>query len=105
MTKLTSSTRTTQEFPYPAELFELVDRLCYKGWTFNLGDIDRGQGSKGLTLDIVTLGRDSYHPERGETYCVHHYMPVPPAAYNRQSWTLPAEDAPHDADYSGDGGG
>ena len=24
--------------------------------------------------------------EQGETYRVHHYMPVPPAAYDRRSW-------------------
>lgn len=48
--------------------------------------MDRGQGSKGLTLCITTRGVDSYHPERGETYRVRHYMPVPPAAYNEKSW-------------------
>lgn len=73
--------------PDPTILAELVETLAYRpGWTFTLGDIDRGQGSEGLTLDIVTLGYNSYHPERGENYGVHHYMPVPPAAYNRQSW-------------------
>lgn len=35
---------------------------------------------------ITTCGYNSYHPDRGETYRVNHYMPVPPAAYNRQSW-------------------
>jgi hypothetical protein len=48
--------------------------------------MDRGQGSEGLTLDIVTLGYNSYHPERGEHYAVHHYMPVPPAAFDERSW-------------------
>lgn len=76
-----------QTAPYPTELADLVDALRYRpGWTFALADVDRGQGSQGLTLDIVTCGYNSYHPDRGETYQVHHYMPVPPASYNRQSW-------------------
>ena len=73
--------------PYPTELADLVEKISYRpGWTFTLDYLDRGQGSEGLTLDIVTLGYNSYHPERGQTYGVHHYMPVPPASYNRQSW-------------------
>lgn len=76
-----------QEAPDPTVLFELVDKLAYRpGWTFHLSDIDRGQGSAGLTLDITTLGYNSYHPDEGETYRVHHYMPVPPAAFDRRSW-------------------
>jgi hypothetical protein len=76
-----------QVAPDPEVLVELVSQLAYRpGWTFTLGDIDRGQGSEGLTLDITTLGYDSYHPDRGETYRVHHYMPVPPAAFDRRSW-------------------
>lgn len=76
-----------QTAPDPTELFDLVDGLAYRpGWTFVLEDVDRGQGSEGLTLDIVTRGYDSYHPERGEVYRVHHFMPVPPAAYDRASW-------------------
>lgn len=73
--------------PRPSELFDLVEKLQYRpGWTFTLRDIDRGQGSEGLTLDIVTLGYNSYHHEDGPNYGVHHYMPVPPAAYDRRSW-------------------
>lgn len=76
-----------QEAPDPLVLMELVAALTYRpGWTFHLVDLDRGQGSVGLTLDVVTRGFDSYHPERGETYRVHHYFPVPPAAYDRRSW-------------------
>lgn len=76
-----------QVAPYPTELADLVATLAYKpGWTFTLEDIDRDQGSEGLTLDIVTLGFDSYHPERGQHYRVHHYMPVPPASFDRRSW-------------------
>jgi hypothetical protein len=76
-----------QVAPDPEVLHRLVAGLAYKpGWTFTLSDIDRGQGSEGLTLDIVTLGYDSYHPERGQHYSVHHYMPVPPAAFDERSW-------------------
>jgi hypothetical protein len=75
------------EAPYPVALQTLVEQLRYRpGWTFDLVDLDRGQGSKGLTLDIVTLGYNSYHPDQGEHYRVHHYMPVPPAAYDVRSW-------------------
>jgi hypothetical protein len=34
----------------------------------------------------VSLGYDTYHPDRGETYRVQHYFPVPPAAYDERSW-------------------
>ena len=76
-----------QEAPYPKELKALVDSLEYrKGWRFRLAHHDRGQGSIGLTLIITTQGYDSYNPDNGETYRVNHFMPVPPAAYNEQSW-------------------
>lgn len=76
-----------QEAPFPEILDSLVKRLRYRpGWIIRLMDIDRGQGSKGLTLIITTKGYDSYHPDNGENYRVNHYMPVPPAAYNEQSW-------------------
>jgi hypothetical protein len=69
-----------QQAPFPEPLRELVGQLTYRpGWTFTLIDTDRGQGSVGLTLDIVTSGYNSYHPERGPNYRVHHYMLVPPA--------------------------
>lgn len=75
-----------QGAPYPEILAGLVDRLRYRaGWRFELADLDRGQGSAGLTLVITTLGTNSYHA--GETdYRVNHYMPVPPAAYDERSW-------------------
>lgn len=78
----------TQKFPTPTELFDLVDKCSYRpGWMVELvPDLDRGQGSEGLTLVITSLGYNSYHPEQGETYRVNHYMPVPPAAYDRRSW-------------------
>jgi hypothetical protein len=76
-----------QVAPDPEVLHRLVETLVYKpGWRFVLADIDRGQGSEGLTLDIITRGYDSYHPDRGENYRVHHYMPVPPAAFDERSW-------------------
>lgn len=76
-----------QTAPFPTALAELVEQLTYRpGWEFRLEHLDRTQGSQGLTLDVTTEGYNSYHPERGPNYRVHHYMPVPPAAYNRQSW-------------------
>lgn len=75
-----------QDAPYPQILADLVDKLTYRpGWRFVLEHIDRGQGSAGLTLDIITWTTNSYHPEQ-TNYQVHHYMPVPPAAFNEQSW-------------------
>lgn len=77
----------TQRFPYPGELAKLVGEMEYRpGWEFRLEDYDRGQDSHGLTLIITTCGYDSYHPDLGESYRVNHYMPVPPAAFNRRSW-------------------
>jgi hypothetical protein len=29
---------------------------------------------------------DTYHPDRGRTYHVLHYFPVPAASYGRRSW-------------------
>lgn len=71
--------------PDPDLLHGLVDQLAYKeGWKFWLEDMDRGQGSEGLTLVIQRYGPDSYHPER--IMRVNHYMPVPPAAFDERSW-------------------
>lgn len=77
-----------QESPDPVILFDLVQRCSYRPrWTVTLlEDYDRGQGSKGLTLDIRTLGYNSYRPEEGQSYGVHHLFPVPPAAYDERSW-------------------
>lgn len=76
-----------QKAPYPQMLEDLVRSLRYRpGWNFRLQNIDRGQGSTGLTFMVLTKGFDTYHPERGENYRVWHYFPVPPAAYNRESW-------------------
>lgn len=76
-----------QTAPHPAPLDLLVQRLAYRpGWAFALKDLDRGQGSRGMTFVVTTVGYNSYHPDRGETYRVHHYFPVPPAAYDERSW-------------------
>lgn len=74
-----------QTAPDPVPLRSLLERLEYKdGWRFTLDDIDRGQGSEGLTLVINITGPDSYDTQR--TVSVNHYMLVPPAAYNERSW-------------------
>ena len=79
------TTLLRQEAPFPHILAGLVARLAYKqGWTFRLVDLDRGQGSRGLTLVIRITGPDSYDPAR--EICVDHYMLVPPAAYDERSW-------------------
>lgn len=76
-----------QVAPFPVALARLVEATTYRpGWSVKLADTDRDQGSVGLTLDIITLGYNSYHPEQGEHYRVHHYFPVPPAAYDERSW-------------------
>jgi hypothetical protein len=75
--------------PYPDELATLVSQLTLTtcpDWKFQLKDIDRGQGSTGLTFIVITMGYDSYHPELGQSYSVYHYFPVPPAAYDVRSW-------------------
>lgn len=84
---MTEDRVNTQTAPYPDALEALVDKLSYRpGWRFALGNVDRGQGSEGLTLSVVSCGYDSYNPDRGETYRVIHYVPVPPAAYDERSW-------------------
>jgi hypothetical protein len=71
--------------PDPLPLRELVARLRYKpAWTFSLEDVDRGQGSSGLTLSIYIAGPDT--DDHSRTVRVVHYMPVPPAAFNERSW-------------------
>lgn len=58
----------TQEAPFPVALADLVDRFEYRpGWVFFLNDMVRDKApngsplTKGLTLDIVTQGFNSYH--------------------------------------------
>jgi hypothetical protein len=74
-----------QAAPFPEPLARLVESLSYKeGWKFRLEDIDRGQGSTGLTLSIFVSTVNSYPPHRPMS--VVHYMIVPPAAYDWRSW-------------------
>jgi hypothetical protein len=90
---MTNTEWNRQIAPYPLPLKELVQVIYYKGWSFILTNIDRGQGSEGLTLDIITATANSYHAHSCD-YChsmvtdynVHHYMPVPPASYDKRSW-------------------
>lgn len=77
----------TQTAPFPHELYDIIIATEYRpGWHFMLQYEDRGQGSEGLTLSIFSLGYDTYHPDRSETYRVVHYFPVPPAAFDRRAW-------------------
>jgi hypothetical protein len=74
-----------QVAPDPVALAELVATLEYKPlWKFTLEELDRGQGSAGLTLCILITTQDSYRPERQRS--VMHYFIVPAAAYDRRSW-------------------
>lgn len=74
-----------QVAPYPHELGDLVRGLRYKqGWSFSLEDLDRGQGSVGLTLVVRVTTTNSYPPH--QTIRIAHYFPVPPAAYTVTSW-------------------
>lgn len=80
-------THQTQTATYPYELGHIVEEMNYRpGWKFELEEMDRGQGSEGLTFKVLSLGYDSYHPDRGENYRVWHYFPVPPAAFDHRAW-------------------
>lgn len=84
-----------QEAPWPEELGKLVGALRFRqhlGWSVYLADDlqrdkpGRHSGeSRGLTLVVVRQGPNTYDPS--EVMRVAHYFPVPPATYNRQSWT------------------
>lgn len=71
----------------PHPLRDLLLGLSYRpGWTTHVeDDMDRGQGSVGMTLVITTLTIDSYDHEN-KRYRVRHLFPIPPASYNMQSW-------------------
>jgi hypothetical protein len=74
-----------QSAPYPHELADLVKRARFRpGYEVWLEDRDRGQGSRGLTLVVLTAEVDTYHPDAPRP--VHHYHIVPAASYNRESW-------------------
>lgn len=75
----------SQQASHPLVLEDLVKRLSYRDWRVALVDQDRGQGSKGLTLEIITRTTDSYD-SKNKNYRVRHSFIVPAAAYNEQSW-------------------
>lgn len=73
--------------PWPQILEDLVVNAEYRpNWRLTLEELDRGQNSFGLTFCVYTLGYDTYNVDQGQTYGVVHYFPVPPAAYNEESW-------------------
>lgn len=70
---------------YPTELDELVKQCKYRpGWEIRLRDLDRGQGSVGLTLEIIIETVDTYDPE--QPIHIRHLFIVPAAAYDQRSW-------------------
>ncbi len=74
-----------QVAPEPQPLIDLVSRLTYKpNCRFELRDIDRHQGSEGLTLSIYIAGPDT--DDFAQTIRVVHYMIVPAASFNEISW-------------------
>lgn len=86
-----------QYAPYPTDLAEIVAACSYReheGWRVHLLD-DAGRDKDergdviggGMTLRIATCGFDSYHPDRGPGYRVHHDFIVPAATYSRADWT------------------
>jgi hypothetical protein len=66
-----------------AILYDLVKRLSYKDWNFELAECSRGQGCEGLTLKISAEVADA---TGGPPISFLHLMPVIPAAYNEASW-------------------
>lgn len=65
-------------------LAALVPRITYKpGWTFELKEISRGQGSEGLTLCIGATVKNSFGDD---LVGILHLMPVIPAAYDEDTW-------------------
>lgn len=71
--------------PWPEELEAMVKTMKYKpGWSADLRMTDRGQGSVGLTLCIRIECVNAY--DHKQPKYIMHYMPVPPANYNRPSW-------------------
>jgi hypothetical protein len=82
-----SDQTNTQVAPFPDELQRLVATCKLNPeWRVYLSDFERDEGCSGLTLIIQTMDYNTYHPERGRTYGVNHYFPVPPATYDRRSW-------------------
>lgn len=77
--------RNTQEAPYPVALASFVEAARHRpGWSFDLGHVDRGQGSVGLTLTILVRGPNAYRPD--EQCGVRHLFIVPAASYDAETW-------------------
>lgn len=65
-------------------LLELVPECSYKPeWNLEIKELDRGQGCEGLTLCISAKVKDAFSDKIIQIY---HLMPVPPAAYDRETW-------------------
>lgn len=65
-------------------LAQVVASVTYKpGWTLNLQEISRGQGSEGLTLTIAANVPNTVGPGNVDFL---HLFPVPPAAYDTETW-------------------
>ena len=70
-------------------LRDLVAHMKYRpDWHVGLTEIHRQDGGHGLRFDMYSVGYDTYHPDRGQTYRVRHSFIVPPASYNEQSWAM-----------------
>lgn len=70
----------------------VVARAAYRpDWRIDLADVaypdESERAIRGLRLDLLAVGYDSYHVDRGQTYRVRHSFIVPAASYNATSWT------------------
>jgi len=80
-------TPSAEPMPTWDVLEQVVETVTYRpDWPVHLTPVDHGD-LPGLRLDIYSLGYDTYHPDRGQTYRVRHSFIVPAASYNAQSWT------------------
>lgn len=77
----------TQTAPYPGALAELVAEAGFAGGScsFELVDMKRQDGSRGLTLLIRPVCEDAWRPEVGR---IHLVMPfaVPAEVRTRDGW-------------------
>lgn len=80
-------TDNVQRGPDLRELELLVAELWWyePKWTFELQNMDRGQGCSGPTL-VIRPHKSNTYPPYTENMPTAHLFPVPAAAYNRQSW-------------------
>lgn len=84
-----------QVAPYPHDLAAVIAMLDYRthlGWRIWLDDdLQRDKPgrhageSRGMTLVIQRCGPDTYHHD--QVIPVGHYFPVPPATFDRDTWT------------------